>query len=235
MSNNSFQFKQFTIQQDLCAMKVGTDGVLLGAWASVPHARHILDVGTGTGLIALQLAQRFADAHITGIEIDPQAAIQAQMNAANSPWANRVNIIQQDFNTFQPDELFELIVSNPPYYDDVLPCPDNRRNMARHTHTLTYGGLFQKATSLLHPSGKICVIIPQEYGRKITDEAWNFQLYPEETVYVFSSPRKKCQRLLMSFGREYQVCKESQLFLTDNSGQYTSDYISLTRDFYLKF
>ena len=133
MSNPYFQFKQFTVWHDKCAMKVGTDGVLLGAWASVQNAHKILDVGTGTGLVALMLAQRsLPDADIIALEIDEAAAGQARENVTRSPWKERVEVVQTDFRDYQSSDKFDVIVSNPPYFVDSLECPDQQRNAARH-------------------------------------------------------------------------------------------------------
>ena len=139
MSNPYFQFKQFTVWHDKCAMKVGTDGVLLGAWASVQNAHKILDVGTGTGLVALMLAQRsLPDADIIALEIDGAAAGQARENVTRSPWKERVEVVQTDFRDYQSSDKFDVIVSNPPYFVDSLECPDQQRNAARHNGSLTY-------------------------------------------------------------------------------------------------
>lgn len=142
MPKSSFKFKQFTIFHDKCAMKVGTDGVLLGAWAPADKAKRILDVGTGTGLIALQLAQRNPHARITAIEIDAAAAGQATENVSHSPWADRVEVICHDFRDYQPENRFDLIVSNPPYFIDALKCPDEQRCTARHAGNLNYDYCF---------------------------------------------------------------------------------------------
>src|SRR5574344_2567439 len=131
MSNSYFRFKQFSVFQERCAMKVGTDGVLLGAWAKVDAANRILDIGTGTGLVALMLAQR-STAMITAVEIDEEAAIQAEENFCQSPWANRFEVVNSDITSYETDALFDVIVSNPPYFVDSLQCPDGQRSLARH-------------------------------------------------------------------------------------------------------
>ena len=148
MSDSSFLFKQFIVHHDRCAMKVGTDGVLLGAWAPVDQAHTALDVGTGTGLVALQLAQRNPHLRVTAVEIDAPAAAQAAENVAGSPWPDRIEVVCADFNDFQPDGRFDLIVSNPPYFVDALPCPDRQRNTARHAGGLNYDLLFRRSARL---------------------------------------------------------------------------------------
>ena len=138
MSNNSFTFQKFTIHQDRCAMKVGTDGVLLGAWAH--GGKRILDIGTGTGLVAIMMAQRFADAHVTAVEIDHNAALQACNNANCSPFASRISIVETSIQNFEVygTQLFDSIVSNPPFFTDSLKNPDSQRATARHADTLPY-------------------------------------------------------------------------------------------------
>ena len=133
MSNPYFQFKQFTVWHDKCAMKVGTDGVLLGAWTSVESAHRILDIGTGTGLVALMLVQRsLPDANIVALEIDEAAVGQARENIIRSPWKERVEVVQADFRKYRSSDKFDVIVSNPPYFVDSLECPDRQRTAARH-------------------------------------------------------------------------------------------------------
>ena len=135
MPNSFFSFKKFTIHHDRCAMKVGTDGVLLGAWTDVAHSKHLLDIGSGTGLVALMLAQR-CTGEITGIEIDKEAVEQSRENVAASPWKERIEILWQDVRQYTPNDLYDTIVSNPPYFVDSLKCPDGQRNTARHSDTL---------------------------------------------------------------------------------------------------
>ena len=163
MANDYFQFKQFTIHQQRCAMKVGTDGTLLGAWAQVPiKSARILDIGTGTGLIALMMAQRFPEATVLGIDIDGEAVNQAQENVVLSPFASRVEIRLQNVLDFEYKEGFDAIVSNPPYFVDALTCPDQQRTIARHTISLTYEGLMKSAYRLLKPDGMFSLVIPSE-------------------------------------------------------------------------
>ena len=163
MANDYFQFKQFTIHQQRCAMKVGTDGTLLGAWAQVPiKSARILDIGTGTGLIALMMAQRFPEATVLGIDIDGEAVNQAQENVVLSP---------QNVLDFEYKEGFDAIVSNPPYFVDALTCPDQQRTIARHTISLTYEGLMKSAYRLLKPDGMFSLVIPSECRSTLEAEA----------------------------------------------------------------
>lgn len=234
MSNTSFEFKQFIVNHDKCAMKVGTDGVLLGAWAPTDNANRILDVGTGTGLIALQLAQRNPNAKITAIEIDPSAAAQADENVQRSPWSDRIEVICTDFQDYQSEVKFDLIVSNPPYFMDALKCPDEQRSMARHTGGLNYDLLFRRAAHLLCEQGTISIIIPVEAEKATVDAAWNNKLYATHCLRVFTKPGKPCRRVLFTFGFQNKQCIEDRLCIEVKRHEYTPEYIDLTKDFYLK-
>lgn len=234
MSNSSFTFKQFTVFHDKCAMKVGTDGVLLGAWAPIENAQRILDVGTGTGLIALQLAQRSLQAEIVAIEIDFAAAEQAKENVARSPWHDRIEVICHDFRYYASEKKFDLIVSNPPYFVDALKCPDEQRCTARHTGDLNYDLLFRQSVRLLNEQGSISVIIPSEVERGVTDAAWNHRLFPSRRLQVFTKPGKPYRRVLLTFGFEMKPCREERLCIETEQKGYSDEYIALTKEFYLK-
>ena len=162
-----FQFKQFTIRQELCAMKVGTDGVLLGAWAQ--GGARILDAGTGTGVIALMMAQRYPEAQVTAIDIDEGAVRQAQQNVEQAPFARQVTVVHEALQEHQGE--YDAVVSNPPFFIDSLAAPDEQRNMARHTATLTYGQLMQAAYRLLSDEGELSVVVPFDYRQRMEDEA----------------------------------------------------------------
>ena len=171
MSNAFFQFRQFTVYQDQCAMKVGTDGVLLGAWARLLATEgRVLDMGTGTGLLALMMAQRYPHASVTAVDIDDQAVIQAQQNISRSPFAERITISQGDIREWE-DQPFDAIVANPPYFVDSLICPDDQRTTARHTGTLTYRELMETAWHLLSDNGIFSVVIPFDYLDRLSSEA----------------------------------------------------------------
>lgn len=234
MSNLFFEFKQFTVWHDKCAMKVGTDGVLLGAWAQVNEAKQILDIGTGTGLIALSLAQRTPQARITALEIDEDAASQAMENVMRSPWADRVDVICNDFRLFESETKYDLIVSNPPYFVDALNCPDKQRNMARHASELNYELLFRRSAQLLQEQGRVCIIIPAEVEKLVIDTAWKYKLYPSHRLRVFTNPSKPCRRVLLSFILQEKECKDETLCIEVMRHQFTPEYIALTQDFYLK-
>ena len=189
MSNPYFQFKQFTVWHDKCAMKVGTDGVLLGAWASVRNAHKILDVGTGTGLVALMLAQRsLPDADIVALEIDKAAAGQAGENVARSPWKERIEVVQADFRNYQSSDKFDVIVSNPPYFVDSLECPDQQRNAARHNDSLTYEELLEGVAGLLAEDGAFTIVIPTDVADRVKMTATAKNFYAVRQLNVITKP-----------------------------------------------
>lgn len=236
MSNPYFQFKQFTVYHDKCAMKVGTDGVLLGAWTPLDgQVEHILDVGTGTGLVALQLAQRSRQADIVAVEIDEAASGQAMENVDRSPWKERIRVACSDFRNFEPACGFDRIVSNPPYFVSSLKCPDRLRSMARHTGGgLNYGLLFERSARMLLPEGLVCIIVPAEVEKEVLHAAWQWKFYPRQCVRVYTKPGKPCRRLLMAFSLQPGGYREDTLFIEDASGAYSAGYTELVRDFYLK-
>lgn len=207
MSNPYFQFKQFTVWHDKCAMKVGTDGVLLGAWASVQNAHKILDVGTGTGLVALMLAQRsLPDADIIALEIDGAAAGQARENVTRSPWKERVEVVQTDFRDYQSSDKFDVIVSNPPYFVDSLECPDQQRNAARHNGSLTYEELLEGVVGLLAEDGTFTIVIPTDVADRVKMIAATKNLYAVRQLNVITKPGGIPKRTLITFTFSNQEC-----------------------------
>ena len=233
MSNGFFQFKQFTVWHDRCAMKVGTDGVLLGAWASAEQVRRALDVGCGSGLIGLMLAQRYPQAEVVGIEIDPEAADQAAENMAHSPWTERMQVVKGDFCDYHPAETFDLIVSNPPYFVDALRSPVGERSLARHAAGLNYESLFRKSHELLAEGGRICVILPAEAVALAVDAASRNQLFPDHKICVYTKQGKPLRRVMLSFGTSIEPCQTTDLYLMNADGSYAASYRQLTAHFYL--
>ena len=233
MPQSFFQFKQFTVWHDRCAMKVGTDGVLLGAWAPVKSAESILDIGTGTGLVALMLAQR-SQASIVALEIDEAAAAQAQENVNRSPWQSKIKIIKTDFKEYNSDKKFDVIVSNPPYFEDSLKCPNKQRNAARHNSELTYDELLKGVADLLLPDGLFTLVIPTNAENTVKEIASSYALYPVRQLYIITKPKFPSKRTLISFSFH---CEEHtyECILTEIARhQYSEEYIALTKEFYLK-
>jgi tRNA1Val (adenine37-N6)-methyltransferase len=215
-------------------MKVGTDGVLLGAWSDVSHACNALDVGTGTGLVALMIAQR-SQAVVTALEIDADAVSQAKENVADSPWRDRVEVVQQDFRAYTSDRKFDLIVSNPPYFVDSLPCPGEQRAMARHNSSLRYDELLEGVARLLSGKGRFCVIIPMDVSDALQNMAAGLGLYPSRQLVVVTRPGKQPKRTLIEFVQNSEVvCDRKELLLEEERHQYSPGYIELTREFYLE-
>lgn len=234
MSNPYFQFKQFTVWHDQCAMKVGTDGVLLGAWASVEGARRILDIGTGTGLVALMLAQRsLPDAKIVALEIDEVAAGQARENVARSPWRERVEVVQADFKKYRSSDKFDVIVSNPPYFVDSLECPDRQRATARHNDSLTYDDLLEGVSELLADNGLFTVVVPSDVADRVKEIASAKKLYAVRQLYVITKSGGVSKRTLIAFSFAVQECIVEELLTELARHQYSEEYMTLTRDYYL--
>ena len=232
MSNPYFRFKQFTVYHDLCAMKVGTDGVLLGAWADCKQAKTILDIGTGSGLIALMLAQR-SEARIYAVDIDENACKQAKINFAASPFSNRLTIEKATFQQWNTPLKFDLLVSNPPYFSDSLKSPDNERNFARHNDSLFFADLIEKSFSLMNPGGKLDVIIPFAGFEAFQSLALENQLFLCRKTLVSSLPHKSPKRVLLEYSNEESSYREDLLLIEKSPKVFSDEYIAFTEDFYL--
>lgn len=245
MSSTSFRFKQFEVFHNHCAMKVGMDGVLLGAWAkpaSEPEEvseLRILDVGSGSGLISLMLAQRFPSSSVFGIEKDIKAALQAQENVARSPWSERIEIIQGSFpesinDNFLPEEQqFDLIVSNPPYYRNALKGAVYARNLARHGDKLSFEQLTMSAAGLLSGKGVFALIVPAQAAELMEELCWGQRLYLTNICQVAHRQGKEPKRCLMAFAKSRaDICRQV-LQIEDRKGEYTPEFKALTSEFYL--
>lgn len=238
MSDSKFSFKQFELHQELCAMKVGTDSVLLGAWADIPAHGYILDIGAGTGILSLMAAQRSTNAYITAIEIDTPAAEQAQENIARSPWAHRIEVANGDFTQIADsfDHLFNAIISNPPYFEQSLLSPDAARTTARHTTTLRYDDIFRQARTIIAPEGNLSLVIPADLYPDVNNTAMLYGWGTSRLTMVRTTPRKQPKRALCEWRRNhFAPCCEQVFTIHTDSGEYSSEYIELTKEFYLKF
>ena len=234
MSNNYFKFKHFTIEQSDCAMKVGTDGCLLGGWFDCSDSKRILDIGCGTGLIAIMAAQR-CNAEITGIEIDPKAAQQARYNADNSPWGRQIEIICGDLTEYTTEERFDTIVSNPPYFVNSLKCDDTSRTLARHSDSLDCRTFFCKCAGLLSNNGHISIVIPCDIMDEWKKAAAEQGLYPTRVTLVKTTPKKAPKRVLIEFRPNPQKqAREDTLILENSPGEYSDDARDILSQFYLK-
>jgi tRNA1Val (adenine37-N6)-methyltransferase len=234
---SGFTFKQFHIEHDKCAMKVGTDGILLGAWANLQGAKSGLDIGTGTGLIALMLKQRNPAMAVTAVEIDDDAVAQAKANIAHSPWPN-IDLWQGDIAHFNRATQFDLIVSNPPYFNHSLTSDNQARMTARHTNDLSFQTLLAKVKTLLSLNGQFFVVLPYSEVELFEANAEAFKLTVTEKVFVHTKHNKPAKRVLMSLKHSEQgteTAKAGRLDIHDESGNYSAQYKALCRDFYLKF
>ena len=233
-----FTFKQFAIEQDRCAMKIGTDGVLLGAWAPiVNHPFSILDIGTGTGIIALMLAQRSAAQQIDALEIDEAAYEQATDNFENSPWNDRLFCFHAGLDEFieEPEEEYDLIVSNPPFYSEDYKTENESRDLARFQDAMPFEQLLEAADLLLSEHGIFAVIIPFKEEENFIALANEFELYPLKITRVKGTPTTEIKRSLLAFSRnETTDLPIDELVIETARHVYTQEYIGLTKDFYLK-
>lgn len=242
-----FKCKQFFVGHDQCAMKVGTDGLLLGAWASLPSSGStkssaaasagtaFLDIGSGSGLISLMLAQRAPQATVRAIELDSDAASQAEHNFQQSPFASRLQLLKGDILTYQPAERYALIVSNPPFFDNALLSANNQRNQARHTASLPLPLLLTKAAELLVPGGSFALILPESAAAAFSLEAEAQGWYVAASCSVLSRADKAPLRRLMQWQRDPCQTRQQQLLIHNDDGSYSEQYRHLLRDFYLKF
>ncbi len=257
--NLGFQFKQFFVKHDRCAMKVGTDGVLLGCWVPISNLQSpisnlqspifkCLDIGTGSGLIALMLAQRCPEAEITAIDIDPDAVAQARENFAASPWADRLHVAQcalQDLSnqafSFEQRGLFSfdynLIVSNPPYFTASLKNPDAARCAARHNDTLPFSSLIAQSARLLAPDGILALIVPTEAESELQSLAREQGLHCTHRCYVHPKPGRPAKRVMLAWQHAVASAIHGEstghLTLEDDHGARSDEYKQLTKDFYL--
>ncbi|GAA4232945.1 methyltransferase [Postechiella marina] len=237
MSRKPFVFKQFSVNQDRCAMKIGTDGVLLGAWVSVennPFA--ILDIGAGTGIIGLMLAQRSNAEVIDAIEIDDDAYEQCVDNFETSPWGDRLFCYHAGLDEFvdEIDDKYELIVSNPPFYSENYKTDNQKRDIARFQDALPFNHLIDSASKLLTEQGKFAVIIPFKEEAKFIELASKRKLYPNKILRVKGSPNSEIKRSLLECSFCESEIKIENLIIETDRHQYTEDYINLTKNFYLK-
>lgn len=237
MHNDFFRFKQFVIRHGQCAMKVGTDGVLLGAWADVTGVTRALDVGTGSGLIAIMLAQR-SNSLIDAVEIDPQACAQARENIHACPWGDRVKVHQASFQDFavNTEYRYDLIISNPPFHkEDIKPFHPGRR-MARHSETLDYKTIMAFSAERLNIHGKMALILPSGEAETAVQQAALAGMFCSRKTYVIPAPAKSPARVLLEFCHQPSACKEDWITIENGiRNQFTPEYMALTRDFYLKF
>lgn len=233
-----FQFKQFTVNQDRCAMKVGTDGVLLGAWCPIDnHPYSVLDIGAGTGILSLMLAQRSNAEQIDAIEIDENAYEQCVENFESSPWGDRLFCFHAGLDEFvdEPEEQYDIIISNPPFYSEDYKTENEQRDWARFQDAMPFEDLVETADLLLSENGIFAVIIPHKEEERFINLCADVDLFPVKVTRVKGTHKTPIIRSLLAFKRyELSVLTADELIIETARHQYTEDYIALTKDFYLK-
>jgi len=236
---SKFTFKQFSVQQDKTAMKVGTDGVLLAAWTPINHNPFsILDIGAGTGIIALMLAQRTHAEQIDALEIDEEAYEQAVENFENSPWGDRLFCFHAGLDEFieEPEDEYDLIVSNPPFYSENYKTENEQRDLARFQDAMPFEELIEAADLMLSENGIFAVILPFKEEKNFIALAKEAELYPVKITRVKGTPTSDIKRSLLAFSRnEIHNIAIDELIIETDRHVYTPEYIELTKDFYLKF
>lgn len=237
MANSYFRFRQFTIHQEHAAFRITTDSVLLGAWSDLYGVSRVLDVGTGTGILALMAAQR-CGASIVALEPDRNSFMQAGLNITASPWPGRITILNRTLQEYLSDTslLFDTIITNPPFFNASLPNPDLRKAATRHSLTLTHMGLIEASLRLLAPDGTLQLVLPVSEALKFTAMAGEYSMYCWRRLSVRPTPDLPPARMLMTFGRKKHDCEETVMVIEKEGRHvYSDEYVSLTKDFYLKF
>lgn len=226
-----FYFKHFSINQSRSALKVGTDAMVLGASVEGMNPRSILDIGAGTGVLSLMMTQKFHDALITAIEIDKESYLDCQHNFEKSPWPTRVTAVNCDILEFFPNNQYDLIVTNPPFYLDSLTNDDLKKAKAKHSVHLPFDQLIDKISQLLSETGTCWLIIPIEAKDRISELALRSQLCIHSTTFVLGKPGL-VKRVIFSFGKKGQTHKENTLIIRNEEGNYSEQYIELTKEFH---
>ena len=233
-----FNFKMFAIQQDRCAMKVGTDSVLLGAWCPIENNPFsVLDIGAGTGILSLMIAQRSNAEQIDALEIDEEAYEQCVENFENSPWGDRLFCFHAGLDEFvdEPEDEYDLIISNPPFYSEDYKTENSQRDLARFQEAMPFDDLVEAADLLLSENGIFAVIIPYKEEEKFIDLCAEVELFPVKVTRIKGTPNTEIKRSLLAFKRyELPVLEADELVIETSRHKYTEEYIDLTKDFYLK-
>ncbi|EOV8179190.1 TPA: tRNA(1)(Val) (adenine(37)-N(6))-methyltransferase TrmN [Raoultella planticola] len=236
LPRNGFTFKQFFVAHDRCAMKVGTDGILLGAWAPIAQVKHVLDIGSGSGLLALMLAQRTDDrVMLDAVELDEEAAAQARENVVTSPWGARIQVHLGDIQRWQPAQTrrYELIVSNPPFFAEGVPCATSQREQARYTTTLDHVTLLTCAAELITEEGFFCLVLPVDIGNTFVQRAQTMGWHLRLRTDVAETEMRPPHRVLLAFSPTAGECFSDRLIVRGPEQQYSEGFTALTQDFYL--
>lgn len=233
----TFKFKQFEVKQDSTAMKVNSDGVLLGAWVDIDKAQNVLDIGTGTGVIALMSAQKNPAAQIVAIEIDEDSCIQAASNFKNSPWSDKLSLVSDQIQKYgkEADRKFDHIISNPPFFSGGTLSENQPKNIVRHTVKLSHGDLLLAIRRLLAPEGKVSIILPVIEGLRFMEIVERYRFHITRKTLMRPRAEKPAERILFEFSQENaDSCIENEIIMyAGDSKDYTDQYKDLTQDFYL--
>ena len=232
---NIFRFKQFEVDQSGCAMKINTDGVLLGTMAEHPNPQRILDIGTGTGVIALMLAQRFPEAQVYAVEIDEQASIAAERNFQNSVFRERLSIHHTAIEQYTSSEQFDLIVSNPPFFVNDLKNTEKKKELARHASDTFFDDLIKKVADLLSPEGCFWVVLPVKQAQDLVEKAKMKGLFLTRLVKLHSDVTKPEFRRIICLAREKSDLIEEDFMIYESEKKYTKAYELLLKDFFLAY
>ena len=235
MGNSWFQFQQFKIHQDRCAMKISTDAILLGTLSEAEHPQRILDIGTGTGVIALMLAQRFDQAQLSTVELDEDAAGQARENFDESKFGSRIQLSHGSIQEFYDPIGFDLIVSNPPYFPDHLKSNDEQRNKALHTDTLSFEELIDAVQRLLSPAGKFWVILPPRQLEEFVKIGAAKEIELSDLISIRDRGSKPIFRQVACFSKQKRDLIQTEICLKEESGEYSNAYQSLLSGFLLNY
>lgn len=238
MSNSFFQFKQFTVHQDKCAMKVTTDSCLFGAWVANDlqknnSANSLFDVGGGTGLLSLMVAQKNPQLNIDAIEIDTEAAAQALQNVSESAWKKRIKVINGDVKEFNPGNKYDVIISNPPFYENELQSDNRRKNIAHHSEDLSLDDLLNVIQENLNATGNFYLLLPYKRNKEIEPLLRKYGFSASYKVSVRQSIDHNYFRILLKAGLQNIPVSEEEISIRDNNQQYTTQFIDLVKDYYL--
>jgi tRNA1Val (adenine37-N6)-methyltransferase len=228
-----FRFRHFEVRQESSAMKVGTDSMVLGALVQSEHPKAILDIGTGTGVLALMMAQKFSEANIVAVEIEPSSAAEAKLNMESSPWSDRIEVFETDIKDLNTDQKFDLIISNPPFYTGGLLNSDAQRAQARHVFALPFDVLFSKVGHMLNEDGAFWMIAPSSDAQLVQNEANRVNLFPTKRIVIRGKVGGAAIRTVLCFSFLRQgIIENNQLTIRNEDGTYTADYITLTASYH---
>lgn len=230
---SSFSFKHFSVEQSNSALKVGTDAMVLGAFIDAENANNSLDIGSGTGVLSLMIAQKNPTIHVTAIEIDELSCLDCLRNFLNSPWNNRLNLLNSNFLTQNFSGTFDLIFSNPPFYENSLINSDTRKAKAKHESHLSFYLLFEKVSKILSEIGTFWIIMPYENANKWIENASEYRLYCIQKINIFAKPNSM-KRTILVFSKIKSEMLLSDFIIRNNDNSYSDHYIQLTKEFHSK-